>query len=171
MVVQSEFEKLGLITTKVELGEVCINKTISEIQKQELLKNLQVLGFDFLDDKKTKIVEKIKNLIIQLVHHSNEIDRKLSDYLSPQFTQDYNTLSNYFSEVQKTTIEKYFIYQKIEKIKELITYNELNLSEIALQLNYSSVSHLSNQFKKVTGLSPSQFKQQKSIKRLEIEDV
>lgn len=172
MVVQSEFEKLGLITTKVELGEVEVNKTISDTQKLELLKNLQALGFDVINDKKTKTVEKIKNLIINLVHHKNdEINSNLSEYISLHFTQDYNTLSNIFSEIQQTTIEKYFINQKIEKIKELIIYDELNLSEIALQLNYSSISHLSNQFKKVTGLSPTQFKQQKDKKRQQIEDV
>lgn len=172
MVVKSEFEKLGLLTISVELGEVELENDISENQKQELLRSLRLLGFDLIDDKKSKTIEKIKTLIIDLVHQkNNELKGNLSDYLSKNLFQDYNTLSNLFSEVEGTTIEKYFINQKIEKVKELIVYNELTLSEIAYSLNYSTVAHLSNQFKKVTGFTPTYFKQLKDKKREQIENL
>lgn len=172
MVVKSEFEKLGLQTISVELGEVELQNAITDSQKKVLLKNLQVLGFDFIDDKKSKTIEKIKNLIVDLVHHkNNEIKINLSDYLVENLNQDYNSLSNLFSEVENTTIEKYFISQKIEKVKELLIYNELSLSEIADILNYSNVAHLSNQFKKITGFTPTYFKQLKVKKRIQIENL
>ncbi|MCM0668514.1 MULTISPECIES: helix-turn-helix domain-containing protein [Flavobacterium] len=172
MVVKSEFEKLGLPTISVELGEVELEKEISDEQKEVLLKNLQVLGFDLIDDKKTKTVERIKNLIVDLVHHkNNELKINLSDYLAENLNQDYNSLSNLFSEIENTTIEKYFISQKIEKVKELLIYNELSLSEIADILNYSNVAHLSNQFKKITGFTPTSFKQSKDKMRIQIENI
>jgi len=172
MVVKSEFEKLGLHTTSVELGEVELQDPITENQKEILLKNLQTLGFDFIDDKKSKTIEKIKNLIVDLVHHkNNDLKVNLSDYLVENLNQDYSTLSNLFSEVENTTIEKYFISQKIEKVKELLIYNELSLSEIADMLNYSNVAHLSNQFKKITGFTPTYFKQLKDKKRIQIENL
>ncbi|MBO9586100.1 MAG: helix-turn-helix transcriptional regulator [Flavobacterium sp.] len=172
MVVKSEFEKLGLQTTAVELGEVELEQEISEEQKRILLENLQPLGFDLIDDKKTKIVEKIKNLIVDLVHHkNNDLKINLSEYLAENLNQDYNSLSNLFSEIENTTIEKYFISQKIEKVKELLIYNELSLSEIADILNYSNVAHLSNQFKKITGFTPTSFKQSKDKMRIQIENI
>ena len=172
MVVKSEFEKLGLQTISVELGEVELQDAISEHQKKELLIQLHRLGFDLIDDKKSKTIEKIKNLIIDLVHHkNNELKINLSDYLAQNLNQDYNTLSNLFSEVENTTIEKYFISQKIEKVKELLIYNELSLSEIADILNYSNVAHLSNQFKKITGFTPTYYKQLKDKKRIQIENL
>ena len=172
MVVKSEFEKLGLQTISVELGEVELQHDIAESQKEILLKNLQALGFDFIDDKKSKTIEKIKNLIVDLVHHkNNELKVNLSDYLVENLNQDYSTLSNLFSEIENTTIEKYFISQKIEKVKELLIYNELSLSEIADMLNYSNVAHLSNQFKKITGFTPTYFKQLKDKKRIQIENL
>ncbi|KAF2332906.1 helix-turn-helix domain-containing protein [Flavobacterium ginsenosidimutans] len=172
MVVKSEFEKLGLPTISVELGEVELEKEISDEQKEVLLENLQVLGFDLIDDKKTKTVERIKNLIVDLVHHkNNELKINLSDYLAENLNQDYNSLSNLFSEIENTTIEKYFISQKIEKVKELLIYNELSLSEIADILNYSNVAHLSNQFKKITGFTPTSFKQSNDKKRIQIENL
>lgn len=172
MVVKSEFEKLGLHTISVELGEVELEKDILENQKQELLQRLHLLGFDLIDDKKSKTIEKIKTLIIDLVHHkNNELKGNLSEYLSKNLLQDYNSLSNLFSEVEGITIEKYFINQKIEKVKELIIYNELTLSEIAYSLNYSTVAHLSNQFKKVTGFTPTYFKLLKDKKRKQIENL
>lgn len=172
MVVKSEFEKLGLPTISVELGEVELKEAISENQKKKLLQQLNLLGFDLIDDKKSKAIEKIKTLIIDLVHHkNNDLKENLSEYLSKNLLQDYNTLSNLFSEVEGITIEKYFINQKIEKVKELIIYNELTLSEIAYTLNYSTVAHLSNQFKKVTGFSPTYFKQLKENKRKQIENL
>ncbi len=172
MVVKSEFEKLGLQTVSVELGEVELQDEINDAQKEILLKNLQSLGFDFLDDKKTKTIEKIKNLIVDLVHQKNgELKTNLSDYLAENLNQDYNSLSNLFSEIENTTIEKYFISQKIEKVKELLIYNELSLSEIADILNYSNVAHLSNQFKKITGFTPTSFKQSKDKMRIQIENL
>lgn len=172
MVVKSELEKLGLHPITVELGEVELTEDITKKQKDILAKQLQILGFKWIDDKKSKTIEKIKTLIINLVQDkNNELDTNLSDYLSTHLLQDYNTLSHLFSEVEGKTIEKYFICQKIEKVKELITYDELSLSEIAYNMNYSSVAYLSNQFKKVTGFSPSYFKQSKSRKRQLIESI
>ncbi len=172
MVVKSVFENIGINPIGVELGEVELKNDIEENQKQELLKSLRAIGFDLIDDRKSKAIDKIKTLIIDLVQNkNNDLKSNLSDYLSQQLHQDYNTLSNLFSEVENTTIEKYFMNQKIEKVKELIIYDELSLSEIAYSLNYSSVSHLSNQFKKITGFSPTYFKSIKSVKRRQIEDL
>ena len=172
LVVKSELEKLGLYPISVELGEVELQEDMTENQKEALTKRLKFLGFEWLDDRKSKIIDKIKTLIIDLVQNkNNELNTNLSIYLSKHLQQDYNTLSHLFSEVTGTTIEKYFINQKIEKVKELITYDELSLSEIAYRLNYSSVAYLSNQFKKVTGFSPSYFKQSKNRKRLLIESI
>jgi AraC-like DNA-binding protein len=172
MVVKSELEKLGLHPFVVELGEVEIQEADIDTVKDDLVKNLNLLGFGLIDDRKSKIIERIKTLIIELVHDkNNELKTNLSDYLSEQLSQDYNTLSHLFSEVEGITIEKYFIAQKIEKVKELLIYNELTLSEITYQLNYSSIAHLSNQFKKITGFSPTYFKQLKDKKRRQIEDL
>ncbi|MFV8369563.1 helix-turn-helix domain-containing protein [Flavobacterium sp. LB2R40] len=172
MVVKSIFENIGIDTISIELGEVELKNDIQEEQKQELIKSLRLIGFELIDDKKSKTIDKIKTLIIDLVQNkNNDLKTNLSDFISQQIHQDYNTLSNLFSEVENTTIEKYFINQKIEKVKELIIYDELSLSEIAYSLNYNSVSHLSNQFKKATGFSPTYFKNLKSIKRKQIEDL
>lgn len=172
MVIKSELENLGLNPITFELGEVEIQERDIKIVKNELLKRLHSLGFDLIDSKKSKTIEKIKNLIVDLIYNKNiDIKTNLSEYLSKSLLQDYNTLSRLFSEVENTTIEKYFINQKIERVKELLTYNELTLNEIAHQLNYSTTSYLSNQFKKVTGFSPSYFKQLKDKKRKQIEDL
>lgn len=172
MIVKSELEKLGLQLFSVELGEVETITEISDLQKKEIAHHLKLFGFELIDDKKSRIIEKIKILIIDLVHNkNNNINTNLSDYIVGHLAQDYNTISNLFSEVENTTIEKYFINQKVEKVKELLMYDEMNLSEIAFQLNYSSVAHLSNQFKKVTGFSPTYFKQLKNNKRKQIEDL
>lgn len=172
MVVKSELEKLGFHLFSVELGEVETVTVISDLQKKEIANHLKGFGFELIDDKKSRTIEKIKLLIIDLVHQkNNEISTNLSDYIVSHLLQDYNTISNLFSEVENTTIEKYFIHQKVEKVKELLMYDEKNLSEIAFQLHYSSVAHLSNQFKKVTGFSPTYFKQLKSNKRKQIEDL
>ena len=172
MVVQNELDKLGLDVKNIKLGEVTLDKEPTTDEKNKLDKALILLGFELIDDKKSRVIEKIKNVIIDLVHHQdNNTKTNLSDVLSSQLHHDYNYLSNLFSEVEGTTIEKYFIAQKIEKVKELLVYNELSLSEIALRLNYSSVAYLSNQFKKVTGLTPSYFKQIREDKRKPLDKV
>ncbi|MDA3616621.1 helix-turn-helix domain-containing protein [Polluticaenibacter yanchengensis] len=172
MVVQSELDKLGLNVNSIRLGEVVLEEELSDEKKKLLEEVLIPLGFELIDDKKVRIIEKIKNIIIDLVHHQdNDAKTNLSDVLISQLHHDYNYLSNLFSEVESTTIEKYFIAQKIEKVKELLVYDELSLSQIALRLNYSSVAYLSNQFKKVTGLTPSHFKQIREEKRKPLDEV
>lgn len=172
MVVKSEFEKLGQSPTSVVLGEVTLEKELSDIEKHQLEANLSPLGFSIIDDKKSRLIERIKNLIVELVHQRNgTLKTNLSDYLSDQLHHDYHYITVLFTEVEGTTIEKFFIAQKIERVKELLVYDELTLSEIAFQLNYSSVAHLSNQFKKVTGLTPSHFKNIKAEKRKPLDEV
>ncbi|MBS1642679.1 MAG: helix-turn-helix transcriptional regulator [Bacteroidetes bacterium] len=172
MVVQNELDKLGFDVKNIKLGEVMLAKEPTPEEKSNLDKVLVPLGFEIIDDKKSRIIEQIKNIIIDLVHHQdNDIKTNLSDVLSSRLYHDYNYLSNLFSEVEGTTIEKYFIAQKIEKVKELLVYDELSLSEIAFRLNYSSVAYLSNQFKKVTGLTPSHFKQIKADKRKPLDSL
>jgi len=172
MVVQNELHKLGLDPKNIILGEVEFENKISAEQKALIEAALLPLGFALIDDKKSRIIEKIKNIIIDLVHHQdNDTKINLSDILSNGLHHDYNYLSNLFSEVEGTTIEQYFIAQKIEKVKELLVYDELSLSEIAFRLNYSSVAYLSNQFKKVTGLTPSHFKQIKEDKRKPLDEL
>ena len=172
MVVQNEMDKLGFDVKNIKLGEVMLAKEPTPEEKSNLEKVLVPLGFEIIDDKKSRIIEQVKNIIIDLVHHQdNDIKINLSDVLSSKLHHDYNYLSNLFSEVEGTTIEKYFIAQKIEKVKELLVYDELSLSEIAFRLNYSSVAYLSNQFKKITGLTPSHFKQIKVDKRKPLDSL
>ncbi|MDA6068373.1 AraC family transcriptional regulator [Flavobacterium sp. AC] len=172
MVVENELEKLDLDFTNITLGEVTLAKELNPDKRNALEAALIPLGFEVIDDKKSRIIEKIKNSIIDLVHHQdNDTKSNLSDLLSEKLNHDYNYLSNLFSDVEGTTIEKYFIAQKVEKVKELLVYDELSLSEIALRLNYSSVAYLSNQFKKVTGLTPSHFKQIREEKRKPLDKV
>lgn len=172
MAVKDELRKLGLHFIVVDLGEVEIMETIS-MQQRELLKvNLIHSGLELMDDRKAMLIEKIKNVIIEMVHHTDEIIKvNFSDYLSEKMNHDYTYLSNLFSEVQGTTIEQFIISHKIERIKELIIYDEHNITEIAWKMGYSSVAHLSSQFKKMTGLSPSHFKQLKDKRRSPIEDI
>jgi len=166
MVVKSELKKLGLHYTLVELGEAEIMEDISTEQLDRLRIALKKSGLELMDDKKSILVEKIKAVIIELVHYTDDqIKINLSDYLSEKLNHNYTYLANLFSEVKGTTIEKFYLTHKIEKVKELLVYNELNLSEIAYKLHYSSVAHLSNQFKKMTGLTPSHFKNLKHKRR------
>lgn len=172
MVVKSELEKLGINPSKIDLGEVTLDKPIGQTLIQQVKSILSTLGFELIDDKRSRLIEQIKTLIIELVHYNNnELKINLSDYLSQKLHHEYNYISNLFSEVEGTTIEKYFIAQKIERVKELLVYDELTLSEIAFRLNYSSTAHLSSQFKKVTGLTPSHFKEIKASKRKPLDKV
>jgi YesN/AraC family two-component response regulator len=172
MVVKNQLESEGFRLISVNLGEVEIEGDLSKGQLSQLDTSLKTLGFELIDDKKSQTIEKIKNAIVTLVHHSDQnIKTNLSSFIASQIHQDYNYLSNLFSEVEGTTIEKYFIAQRIERVKELIVYDELSLSEIADQLGYSSVAYLSNQFKKITGFTPSYFKSLKEYKRKNIEEL
>jgi AraC-like DNA-binding protein len=172
MVVKAELSKLGLHFKTVDLGEVEIDENISAEQRDQFKTALLKSGLELMDDKKSVLIQRIKNAIVELVHYSDEpLAIKFSEYLSQKLDHDYTYLANLFSEVQGTTIEKFFIAHKIERVKELLVYNELNLTEIAFQMHYSSVSHLSSQFKKVTGLTPSHFKQLKDKRRSMLEDV
>jgi AraC-like DNA-binding protein len=172
MVVKEELKKLGLHFIFVDLGEIEIMENITQEQRDQIKNSLLESGLELMDDKKAVLIEKIKNIIIDMVHHSDDIIKvNFSDYLSRKLTHDYTYLANLFSEVQGTTIEQFIIHHKVERIKELIIYDELNITEIAFEMNYSSVAHLSNQFKKVTGLSPSHFKQLKIKRRSPIEDI
>ena len=172
MAVKMALKELGLHFIVVDLGEVEIMENISDEQRRLLSLALFSSGLELMDDKRAVLIEKIKNAIIEMVHHSDEIIKiNFSDYLSEKLNHDYTYLANLFSEVQGTTIEHFIISHKIERIKELIIYDELNITEIAWKMNYSSVAHLSNQFKKVTGLSPSHFKQLKVKRRSPIEEI
>ncbi|MBN8666644.1 MAG: helix-turn-helix transcriptional regulator [Chitinophagales bacterium] len=172
LVVKDTFKKLGLDYTAVNLGEVDLVEDISPNKREELKKLLLLSGLELLDDKRAILIERIKNVIVQMVHYEDDLPKvKFSVYLAEQLNYDYTYLANIFSETQGTTIEHYIILHKIEKVKELIIYDELNLTEIAWKLHYSSVAHLSNQFKKVTGLTPTYFKSLKKKKRSLLEDI
>lgn len=172
MVVKEELIRLGLHCTTVELGEAEIVETITAAQRDQIQIALMRSGLELMDDKKSMLIQKIKNVIIELVHYSEEPLRvKFSEYLSQKLNYDYTYLANIFSEVQGTTIEKFIISHKIERVKELLVYDQLNLSEIAYLMHYSSVSHLSAQFKKVTGLTPSHFKLIKKKRRNMLDDL
>jgi len=172
-VVEEEFEKIGLQIESIKLGEVVIVGKISEQQSDQINNTLLENGFELISDKKSRLIDKIKTEIINIIHYNKEITSSLnlSEYLAIEVGADYSFLSSLFSSVEGTTIEKYFILQKIEKVKELIVYNELSLSEIAYKLNFSSPQHLSNQFKRITGLSPSHFKNLKEIPRKPLDNV
>ena len=172
MVVKEELKKLGLHFIVVDLGEVEIMETISTEEREQVKEALLNVGFELMDDKRAVLIERIKNAVVEMVHYSEEpMKVNFSDYLSEKLKHDYTYLANLFSEVQGTTIEQFVISHKIERIKELIIYGELNITEIAWKMNYSSVAHLSNQFKKMTGLTPSHFKQLKEKRRSPIEDI
>ncbi len=172
LVVRDELTKLGLHYTAVELGEAEVTDNIDAPMMQMIREALLKSGLELMDDKKSVLIQKIKNVIISRVHYTEEpLTMNLSQYLSQELKLDYTYLSNLFSEVQGTTIEQFYINHKIEHVKELLIYNEISLTEIAHQMNYSSVSHLSSQFKKVTGLTPSHFKQLKDKRRSMLDDL
>ena len=170
--VRNELELMNLTLNAVELGEAEITDTLSPEELLHLDTNLKKLGFELIGDRKSRMIEQIKNEIIYLVHHSDEILKtNLSSWLSEKLHYDYTYLSNLFSEVEGTTIEKYYITQRIEKVKELLVYDELSLAEIADALGYSSAAYLSSQFKKVTGLTPTFYKSIKETKRRNIDEL
>jgi len=172
MAVRSEFEQLGLLPLSVELGEVELSRELTETEKQQVSTRFEELGFELIDDKKSQLIERVKNLIIELIHHSDEnLNVNLSDYLTQHIPLEYNYVSHLFSEIDGTTIEKFYITQRIERVKELLVYDELSLSEIAYQMGYSSVAYLSAQFKKVVGHTPSQFKNNKELKRKPLDQL
>ncbi len=172
MVVKDELTKLGLHYTMVELGEAEVTENLSAAQRDQIKMALFRSGLELMDDRKSVLIERIKNVLIELIHYSEEpLAINLSEYLSKKLNHDYTYLANLFSEVQGMTIEKFFIAHKIERVKELLVYNELTLTEIAYKMHYSSVAHLSTQFKKVTGLTPSHFKQLKDKRRYMLEDM
>lgn len=171
IVVQQELEKLGIKPISIRLGEVELAESPTQEQVNEIRNALSTVGFELIDDRKSKLIVQIKTLIIDVVHHQKKLKTNLSDYLAEQISKDYSHLSSLFSEVEGTTIEQYAIHQRIERVKELLVYNELTLSQIAYEMGYSSVAYLSNQFKKITGLTPSHFKKIGENKRVPIDKV
>ncbi len=172
MVVREELLNMGLNHISVELGVVEIVENITSEQHELLRLNLLKSGLELLDDKKSILIEKIKNVVIEMIHYSEELPKiNYSDYISEKLHYDYTYLSNIFSEVKGITIQHFIIINKIEKVKELLLYDELDLTEISYRLNYSSVAHLSSQFKKVTGLSPSYFKHLKQKRNSNLENL
>ena len=172
MIVKEELNKLGLHFITVDLGEVEVMEDLSQEQRDQIKTALFKSGLELMDDKKAVLIERIKNVIVEMVHYADEMPKiKSSNYISELLNHDYTYLSNLFSEATGTTIEHYIIAHKIERVKELLLYNELNLTEISYRLNYSSVAHLSNQFKKVTGLTPSFFRKLKHKRRNDLENV
>jgi AraC-like DNA-binding protein len=172
MVVKEELKKLGLHFILVDLGEIELMEEMSDIQQDKLKLALLESGLELMDDKKAVLIEKIRTVIIEMIHYSDELPKiNYSDYISEKLDYDYTYLSNLFSEVKGITIQQFIITHKIERVKELLMYDELNLTEISYKLQYSSVAHLSNQFKKITGLTPSEFKHLKFKHRNAIEEI
>ncbi len=172
MLVKSELEQLGVSYKSVELGEAELLENLTPQKHDNLKFSLLKSGLELMDDKRSILIEKIKNVIIEMIHYSDELPKtNYSYYISEKLEQDYTYLANLFSEVQSITIEHFIIKHKIEKVKELLVYDELNLTEIASKMHYSSVAHLSNQFKKVTGLTPSHFKKLKNKRRNALENM
>lgn len=172
MAVKEELKKLGLHFVLVELGEVDTMEELTKEQRDQLNEGLRSSGLELMDNKRAVLIERINNVITEMIHHSEEMPKvNYSDYIAEKLGYDYTYLSNTFSEVKGITIQQFIILHKIERVKELLLYEELNLTEISYKMHYSSVAHLSNQFKKVTGLTPSAFKQLKDHRRSPIEDV
>jgi AraC-like DNA-binding protein len=172
MIVKDELKKLGLHYVILELGTVEVLEDITDEQRNKLKENLLKSGLELMDDKKAILIDKIKNVIIEMIHYTDELPKKnFSDHISEKLGYDYTYLANIFSEVKGITIQQFVISHKIEKVKELLLYDELNLTEISYKLNYSSVAHLSNQFKKITGLSPSFYKSLKEKRKTNLENL
>lgn len=172
MAVKAALKELGLHFIVVDLGEVEIMETLNPVQRLALHQALQESGLELMDDRRAVLIERINNVITEMIHHTEEMPKvNYSEYISQKLGYDYTYLSNVFSEVKGITIQQFVILHKIERVKELLLYEELNLTEISYRMHYSSVAHLSNQFKKVTGLTPSQFKQLKDRGRMPIEEI
>ncbi len=172
MLVKDELKKLGIYCVSIDLGMVEIQDDVTGEQLETFAKNLKKSGLELLDDKKNILVEKIKSVIVEMIHYEDEVPKvNDSDYISEKLGYDYTYLSNTFSEVKGITIQQYIIMHKIERVKELLLYDELTLTEIAHKLHYSSVAHLSNQFKKITGLTPTYFKELKEKREQNLEDL
>jgi AraC-like DNA-binding protein len=172
LAVKEELKKLGLHFVVVDMGEVEVMEELTSDQQKQLQVGLLSSGLELMDDKKAVLIERIKNVITEMIHHSEEVPKvNYSDFISEKLNYDYTYLSNLFSEVKGITIQQFIIVHKIERVKELLFYDELNLTEISYKLHYSSVAHLSNQFKKVTGLTPSAYKQLKDKTRRPLEEI
>lgn len=172
MMVMEELNKLGLQCLNVELGMVETRENISHIQQEQLKRNLLRSGLELLDDKKSILIEKIKNVVTEMIHNSDDLPKvNYSDFISDKLNYDYTYLANIFSEVQGVTLQQFIISHKIERVKELLLYDELNLTAISFKMHYSSVAHLSNQFKKITGLSPSFYKEMKQKRKCNLENM
>ncbi len=170
--VKKELQKLGLHYIVVDLGEIEIMENLTPSQREKLKTGLSRSGLELMDNKRAILIERIINAIVNMVHHSEEVPKvNYSDFLSEKLDYDYTHLANIFSEVKGMSIQQFIIINKIERVKELMLYEELNLTEISYKMHYSSVAHLSNQFKKVTGFSPSHFKRLKNQKRIPLEDI
>ncbi len=172
MMVKQELKKLGINYVVIDLGQVEILEDITEEQREQLSKNLMKSGLELLENKKSILIEKIKNVITEMIHYSDVLPKvNYSDYISEKLGYDYTYLANTFSEVKGMTIQQFIIIHKIERVKELILYDELSLTEISYKLHYSSPAHLSNQFKKVTGLTPSFYKKMKQKRNKNLENM
>ncbi len=172
LVVKQELQKLDLHFVFLDLGEVELMEDITDEQREELNNALLATGLELIDDKKAIIIEKVKTVIIQMIHHEEKLpSTNYSSFISEKLDYDYAYLSNIFTEVQGMTIQQFIIVHKIERVKELLMYEELNLTEISYKLQYSSVAHLSNQFKKITGISASEFMNLKNKRRSPLENI
>ncbi|WP_217643104.1 helix-turn-helix domain-containing protein [Algoriphagus ornithinivorans] len=172
MLVKDELQKLGVKNMIVELGVVEILEEFSEKQRAKFEENLKKAGLELLDDKKSILIEKIKNVVIEMIHYSDELPKvNYSDYISEKLDLNYTYLASIFSEVNGITLQQFIILHKIERVKELLIYDELNLTEIAYKLHYSSVAHLSNQFKRITGLTPTFYKGLKNKRKQNLENL
>ena len=172
MMVKEELKKLGIWYVVVDLGVIEILEDITSEQREQLKINLLKSGLELLDDKRSILVESIKNVIVEMIHYSDEVPKvNYSDFISEKLGYDYTYLANVFSEVKGITIQQFIIINKIERVKELLLYDELSLTEISYRLHYSSVAHLSNQFKKITGLTPTFYKGIANKRRGNLEEV